>query len=505
MTLPEDCIREIFEYLSEDKESLYSCLFTNRLFCRCVIPILWRTPWPRINISRDNNCWKILGKTIIKCFPKEIQSFLLKQYIQYRIYYLNPSLRQPPLFNYVSYIQEISPPVIKNLTGNIIDYYCNYYYDDWRIEKIEQMLNKEFWTLFMKYCFKIKYLDVPNFNLFEYHDSKNSLSSLSTLRINTHYHKEIIIELSKNVHTLKRIEIHLNDIEVSDYGIEQLILSQKNLKEISFIPSTYQKIFFNNQETIEYLSSSLKILEFYNYICLFPYTITSFINLIELKIDYSDRTLFERGVKKLKDVFLPKLEILSLINVKGKYLTIFTQLIEKTKGSLKILNIHFRKKYPLSLSPSSLSSIEYYLRTIQTTCPNIEVLPVWLISEISLIDFENLLKSCSKIRKIIIHVITTNSNFQIDTVLAKPVLYLLAIKSSSTLLNNIHLIGRWSFSNLDLEEFFELWIEMKRKRLTFNFNNNICSNYIIRVCEFYHKIGVIKSGTINYTSPYKYY
>ena len=120
-------------------------------------------------------------------------------------------------------------------------------------------------------------------------------------------------------------------------------------------------------------------------------------------------------------------------------------MIENTKGSLRILNILLRKKYPLSSSSSSLSSssssIEYYLRTIQTTCPNIEVLPIWLISEISLTNFENLLNSCSKIRKIIIHVITSNLNFQIDTVLAKPVLDLLAIKSNL-------------FSNSD-QEFFD--------------------------------------------------
>ena len=88
--------------------------------------------------------------------------------------------------------------------------------------------------------------------------------------------------------------------------------------------------------------------------------------------------------------------------------------------------------------------------------------------------------------------------------MAKPVLDLLAIKSS-IFLDSIHLIGRWSFSNLDLQEFFELWKEMKRKPLKFNFNNDIYSNYIIRVCEFYHRQGVVKSGVINYTKPYKYY
>ena len=67
------------------------------------------------------------------------------------------------------------------------------------------------------------------------------------------------------------------------------------------------------------------------------------------------------------------------------------------------------------------------------------------------------------------------------------------------------MIGRWSFSSLDLQEFFELWKEMKRKPLKFVFNNNIYSHYIIRVCEYYYQQGVIKKGTINYTTPCTYY
>src|SRR5947208_1015284 len=119
MALPEDCIREILEYLSDDKSSLFTCLFVNRLFCICVVPILWRRPWPKVSLSvyissRYDIYWKILGKTIIKCFPEEIRSILLRKS---QFYYVNSSLWQKPLFNYVSYIQEVSPPIIKNLTS----------------------------------------------------------------------------------------------------------------------------------------------------------------------------------------------------------------------------------------------------------------------------------------------------------------------------------------------------------------------------------------------------
>ncbi|PKY62182.1 hypothetical protein RhiirA4_551149, partial [Rhizophagus irregularis] len=255
MILPEDCIREILEQLSEDKRTLYSCLITNRTYCQFVVPILWRNPWPTFN-SLTNELERIYWKIL-----------------------------------------------------EIINYNNG--------EQLEQIFNKEFWELFIKQC-KIKSLEIPNFNIFEYPESKIHLSSLSILKIFISYPKEMIIELSKNVHTLKRIEI-------------------------------------------------------------------------------------------LSNVILPKLEILSLVNVKGEHLSIFTKLIENTKGSLKILYIHIQKSSPI---PSS--SIDYYFNIIKSTCPNIEVLPIWLISVFYLKNFEDLLISCPKIRKIIIHfksISTSNNNF----------------------------------------------------------------------------------------------
>ncbi|CAB4479915.1 unnamed protein product [Rhizophagus irregularis] len=498
MILPEDCIREILEQLSEDKRTLYSCLITNRTYCQFVVPILWRNPWPTFN-SLTNELeriyWKILGKTIIKCLTLETKQKLSNQFQ----IYLNPSLLQKPLFNYVSYIQIIPVGVINQLIRNNFEEIINYNNG----EQLEQIFNKEFWELFIKQC-KIKSLEIPNFNIFEYPESKIHLSSLSILKIFISYPKEMIIELSKNVHTLKRIEIFLIYIyEDTMNDIENLFISQKNLKEINFMFIAGQKFIFNNKKSIDYLSNSLKILELCSCICLSANIISSFINLTELKIFYHISLYHDEGIEILSNVILPKLEILSLVNVKGEHLSIFTKLIENTKGSLKILYIHIQKSSPI---PSS--SIDYYFNIIKSTCPNIEVLPIWLISVFYLKNFEDLLISCPKIRKIIIHfksIFTPNNNFiPIDIVLAKPILILLSLKSS-ILLNNIHLIGRWSFSSLDLQEFFELWKEMKRKPLKFVFNNNIYSHYIIRVCEYYHQKGVIKKGTINYTTPCTYY
>ncbi|RIA87402.1 hypothetical protein C1645_777385 [Glomus cerebriforme] len=497
MSLSEDCIWEILQYLSDDKKSLYSCLLTNRLFCRIVVQILWRNPWNQwINInykcdddSREQIYWNSLGRTISKCFSKEIKqsSSLLKKHKQNRL------LQQQPLFNYVSYIQIISAEVIDKL--------IKYIFDDINNRQTEQKFNKKFWLFFMNRCSRIKSLNMPRFNLFEYPASKISLSSLSTLKVIVSYPKEIIFELSKNINTLKRIEFRLDNTignSNNDDNIKTLILSQKNLKEIKFIFFREHTLFFN-QDMIKQLSQTLRVLELCNCTFIPIQTISNFINITELKICFNSFMYNGEGVNNLRDVFLPKLETLSLINFRDRDLIFLSKLIETTQGSLKILNVHTNSTdttpailFSISglLLPTSpillpTSSIKLYLHTIQTACPNIEVLPVWLNSETVLQDFEDLLKSCSKIRKIIIHATTPFNDIP-----TKSILDLLALKSSSLFLNNIHLIGQWKFSNSELENFFDLWKEMKRKPIECFSHNNVYyiyikSNYIIKYFQQY--------------------
>src|SRR5205823_6436545 len=141
----------------------------------------------------------------------------------------------------------------------------------------------------------------------------------------------MIIEISKNVHTLNRLEMRwLN--ESFESGIETLILSQKHLKEIAFMFISEQFPF--NKKIIDHLSQSLRTLEFNGHICLPVRTISSFINLTELKI-YLNSFYLEDSVKSLKEIFLPNLEILSLINIREEDLSTWTKLIENTKGSLR--------------------------------------------------------------------------------------------------------------------------------------------------------------------------
>jgi len=62
MILIAECLDEIFEYLANDKNTLYSCLLVNRLWCGVSVRILWRSVW---NYG-----------TLINCLPNESKEIL---------------------------------------------------------------------------------------------------------------------------------------------------------------------------------------------------------------------------------------------------------------------------------------------------------------------------------------------------------------------------------------------------------------------------------------------
>ena len=85
--LPADCLKEIFEFLEEDDDSLRSCLFVSRLWCEVSVEILWRS-------IRNYN-------TLIACLPKEIldKNEMINNLIL---------TSKPPTFNYAKFCKVLS-------------------------------------------------------------------------------------------------------------------------------------------------------------------------------------------------------------------------------------------------------------------------------------------------------------------------------------------------------------------------------------------------------------
>ncbi len=91
--LTADCLQEIFEYLKDDRITLYSCLLVNRFWCKVSVRIFWR---------------KIRNyKTLIACLPNESKEILYNNKIIF-----STSTSKPPLFNYVSFCKYIHDSTI---------------------------------------------------------------------------------------------------------------------------------------------------------------------------------------------------------------------------------------------------------------------------------------------------------------------------------------------------------------------------------------------------------
>ncbi|CAG8669711.1 7681_t:CDS:1 [Funneliformis caledonium] len=480
--LNDNCLREIVEHLSDDKITLYSCMYANRTFCKNVVPILWRNPWINSSIRYDDTIfWKVIGKTIIKCLPNDSKEFLFKKGLR-----LNPSVIGPPLFNYISYCQSLSSTIIRKLTDNILDgYNTNNTSSDYKI-----LIEEEFWKLFLKQSYSIKFFKLPTFKIFEYPGAKNSLKYLSTLECDTFLTSEYFLEIQKYCHFIRRIEIVMNFNNYNE-EIESLILTQKNLQELKFIALDEKKVFrFKKEKTITFLSHSLKSIEFENRVCLPSQIFPSFNNLTELHLNLKNFDYI--SLYCLKDIIIPQLEVLNFKNAVGVNFDIYSKFISNTHGFLRIIKIETKSHPPIS-------NIEIYLQTLSTYCPRIEVVPIWLARRQSLDVFDSFLFSSNELKVIQIELKEPNDlHLNKEPALARPILELLATRSSPEL-KKIYLKGKWSFSHLDLQGFFEMW-KGRRRLLTFNLDNDFYSYYIVRVCEEYYKQGVINGGTINYTS-----
>ena len=79
--LPSDCLNDIFEYLEDDKVTLYSCILVNRLWCKVSVRILWRSD--RVYNNRTYY-------TLISCLPNESKEILSKNGI---VHYFNPNVK----------------------------------------------------------------------------------------------------------------------------------------------------------------------------------------------------------------------------------------------------------------------------------------------------------------------------------------------------------------------------------------------------------------------------
>ncbi|RIA87405.1 hypothetical protein C1645_827826 [Glomus cerebriforme] len=229
--LPVDCLIEIFQYLEEDKFTMYSCLLVNRIWCQASVRIFWK---------------KIRNyDTIIGCLPLELKE-------------KNGLSTKYPTFNYVSFCKMISIYEINYNIRLLLRKKIS-------TQKIYKVL-QEIYKLLMSQISSLKELKLSvdsfnqNVNFISYPRAKNCLKDLSELYYDSDVNPNLIYQLSRICHNILSIKIIIQRKNMTNEldELANLIAVQKNLNclqiylwhcniednndKLSFIPNNFDQL-----------------------------------------------------------------------------------------------------------------------------------------------------------------------------------------------------------------------------------------------------------------------
>jgi hypothetical protein len=435
--LNRDILFLIFEELKDDSKSLFSCLMVNRLWCKTVIPILWRNPWYyNINYFNKNYLFLIIASYL----PDDIKEFLTRQRIQ------SPSFSHLSLlFDYLSFCKSINIYVINNLISI-----------ETHSENNRSFLQQEFYGLLMKRCLGLKYLDMMpiEHQIFYFPEAKLSFESLYELKCDTSVDSSHFYGLARISQSIQRLVIE-NVVQKGYHGIAKLMEVQKNLKYFKW---TDDDLFYSRE------------VDPYKEILLALEKKANTINHLKVRFNHIDRMLhkvlpklhklktlvtnFDKfSEEQLKVCIYPDLEIFTVdcYNLRAS-----SFIIENNGRHLKkILLKHFYfDDYVDNFNEDSLILI----RKIYENCPSIECLSIAFQPTMEYFtEFKKLLKICQNLKTLLLVVIVlddTYVNFTYDTLLNYGETLLKVLNSSTTTnIKEIRFCGKLKFSLEALEEF----------------------------------------------------
>ncbi|CAG8552093.1 2933_t:CDS:2 [Diversispora eburnea] len=327
--LPNDCLRDIFKYLTHQPKSLHSCLLVNRLWCENAVPILWRDPF-RYNRTfyYDSNYWKSITHIILLCLPQESKDIFKSNNIK-----LPKLSSKPPLFDYVGYCQYISCQDIYEIIPEIIGSEQSFADISWYYNL--NLVENEIWKMFMNRCQTLKYVEIPNVSLPYIPGSSICLPQLTELECSTYKSPKLFVDLAQVVKDLVRLVINLCDED--NNGLISLITSQNGLKEVKLVSSEGNECPGIGQALITQATTLISI-EFEENLCLQPEHLSTLTNLKRLSIDLEEDN---SGLNLLESVNLPKLEILEVEYVSFWYFNeVFKDLEEFLTCSIQLKGIN---------------------------------------------------------------------------------------------------------------------------------------------------------------------
>jgi hypothetical protein len=472
--LNQDILFLIFEELQEDSKSLFSCLMVNRLWCKTVIPILWRNPWcyNDVNYSNKNSLF-----IIIYCYLfDDIKKFMTEQEIQLH----SDSL----LFDYLSFCRSMNVNIVNSIISSLT---FN-----------QSFIQQQFYFLFMRKCPKLKYLDMRSikYQIFYFPKARARLESLCELKCDTSTDSSYFYRLSQLCQYIQRLIINNIDPEPND-GIVKLIEVQKNLKHFEWIDDfvgyhlekdPYKKIFLalkKKANSLNYLRINFQYVGGIENILLqeiLP-------KLYKLKILIIDDYLFfsKKQLDKLRMMTYHELEV---IKIDYNKLDIISNIIENSGRNLKKILFRPYDIADLEFSNFNKKSLNFICKVCEN-CFFIEYLPITFSSLECVIEFERLLKVCQNLKSILMVMLNIEENTHENYVKYGKELLKILIRSAPTNLKEIRFGDEFKFSLKNLKEFLEKW--RGRSALTILTSDSIyeTENYK-KLINRYKRDGVIK-------------
>src|SRR5581483_3639028 len=270
--LSADCLNDIFEYLEDDKVTLFSCLLVNRLWCEVSVRFLWRN-------SRNYNTNTFI--TLIACLPNESKEILH----DYGIIIQTPTSK-PPVFNYTAFCKILSIYIIIKSIRLLLEKQKSISEQD--LNNCAYVVEREVFKLFMNKITSLKSLHLLdrsyiNNNLTTHPRAKYFLENLSELccYLNFRFNFYRLSQICQNLSSLTMI------FNGNNNGSAELISAQKNLKylcinsycNITKILPSLTKL----PNTLTHLILNVKV----HHNCIIPLSfITRFTNLQELSLSF---------------------------------------------------------------------------------------------------------------------------------------------------------------------------------------------------------------------------
>ncbi|GBC04122.1 hypothetical protein RclHR1_05520010 [Rhizophagus clarus] len=475
-----DCLYVILKELKRDFRSLHSCLLVNRLWCKIVVPILWRNPWKFYEFveftKRDQKFLKSFYKILILLLPPESKELLINNGIN-----IFPTSFKKPLFNYVYFIKSLNIYVINQTTQKLIvneSPIVKQVTDNSQLNYHKFLFEQEILKLIISQSQGLKHLSLDNDNIKQFYylpGAKECLTGLASLTCGLEVDPLIFYGLSQICRNIKKLRIY--DCLTENDGLTSLIIAQKNLQYFicEFDRFDYRHFVCKGiGNALVKQAHSLKYFDSFDGVTFHPSIFKNFVNLRELKL--GDGSLIRDYDLHLQQAMLPSLQYLEI-----GWTSLYTiaKIIQSTKGDLVEIRViagqNFTKK-----------NTKMYLQSITKNCPKLKMATLFYYGdkdESEIKEFKKLLTTCLFLEHMVLirykeHGLKDYDNELLDVLGNHAPISLKSIQ-----------IQNLCFSPESLVDFFEKW---KQRKIPLSFYYIYDDDIFKNIISEYIREGVIK-------------